>query len=56
MYQQLVLALAIAPRLSQYFRRFLAQPLNPIKSITYEVSAFSYYILPYKSIGCGLAP
>ena len=56
MYQQLVLALAIAPRLSQYFRRFLAQPVNPIKSITYEIPTFGYYIFPYKSIGYGLAP
>ena len=56
MYQQLVLALAIAPGLSQYFRRFLAQSLNPIKSKTYETPTLSYYIFLYKSIGCGLAP
>ena len=56
MYQQLVLALAIAPRLSQYFRRFLAQSLNPIKSIAYGILAFSWCIFLYKSIGCGLAP
>ena len=56
MYQQLVLALAIAPRLSQYFRRFLVQPVNPIKSTTYGIPAFSCYIFLYKSIGYGLAP